>query len=129
MCSDIAGVLYWQVGWHFVYNIPVVSETLLQIRHQKLDRELQFNSRLLDADETVLSPPYNTLKVDVWSLGATVWEMAEAEPPFADTQQVEDRWPPLSQPAIYSPAFHDFLRQCSEPSASRPTPSELRKVR
>jgi serine/threonine-protein kinase CLA4 len=64
----------------------------------------------------------------VWSLGATVWEMAETEPPFANMQQVDDRWPPLSQPTLYSPAFRDFLRQCSEPPATRPSASELKKV-
>ncbi|KAF8154100.1 kinase-like domain-containing protein [Crassisporium funariophilum] len=75
----------------------------------------------------VRKPPYNALKIDVWSLGATMWEMAQTEPPFADTQQLADRWPPLSQPKVYSPAFHDFLRKCSEPAASRPSASELLK--
>jgi hypothetical protein len=54
--------------------------------------------------------------------------MAEAVPPFADTRQIGDRWPTLSKPEIYSPAFHDFLQQCSEPAATRPNPSELTKV-
>jgi len=71
---------------------------------------------------------YDALKVDVWSLGATVWEMAQAEPPFtdvADPSQLGDRWPPLYQPEEFSRSFHDFLRLCSEPAASRPTPDEL----
>ncbi|KAH9943770.1 hypothetical protein B0H21DRAFT_810173, partial [Amylocystis lapponica] len=71
---------------------------------------------------------YNALKVDVWSLGATVWEMAQAEPPFSDVvdpRQLGDRWPPLYQPEEYSRSFHDFLHLCSEPSTSRPNPDEL----
>jgi len=71
---------------------------------------------------------YDAMKVDVWSLGATVWEVAETEPPFERTGEMEERWPPLSRPAMYSRQFHDFLLACSEPAESRPTPKQLVKV-
>jgi len=72
--------------------------------------------------------PYNVLKVDVWGLGATVWELAQAEPPFSDAteaSQLADRWPPLEHPDNYSRSFHSFLKNCSEPVTSRPDPDAL----
>ncbi|KAL0575095.1 hypothetical protein V5O48_006871 [Marasmius crinis-equi] len=76
----------------------------------------------------VRAGPYDALKVDVWSMGATVWEMAQARPPFADSDQPpSNRWPPLDKPQLFSPAFREFLRLCSEPAATRPSPSELLK--
>ncbi|KAJ4486380.1 kinase-like protein [Lentinula aciculospora] len=76
----------------------------------------------------VRAGPYNVLKIDVWSVGATVWELAQAAPPFADsTDPPRDRWPKLRKPEIFSPAFHEFLRMCSEPASSRPDAQELLK--
>ncbi|KAJ7145875.1 kinase-like domain-containing protein [Mycena epipterygia] len=73
----------------------------------------------------VRSGAYDPLKIDVWSVGATVWELAEAAPPFSDTQQPAERWPAMSQPALCLPAFHEFLRLCYEPATLRPTPGAL----
>ena len=71
-------------------------------------------------------------KVDAWSVGATVWEMVESEPPFIeieDPREIPDKWPALSQPELYSRSLHDFIRFCSSPPATRPNAKDLLMVR
>ncbi|KAF7297328.1 Non-specific serine/threonine protein kinase [Mycena indigotica] len=108
-----------------VLKLTDFSNALLVTPQQPMSNE-QVGVMYWQAPE-VLSGFYDPLKVDVWSVGATIWEIAEATPPFSDTDQPEERWPPLSNPSIYPPALHDFLTSCSEPAASRPTASALLK--
>ncbi|KAI0290296.1 kinase-like domain-containing protein [Russula brevipes] len=72
---------------------------------------------------------YDPLKVDVWSLGATTWELVHCAPPFADVQDTRQivgaQLPPVRQPEAFSRSFHDFLLLCSQPAATRPDPDEL----
>ncbi|KAF9262818.1 kinase-like protein [Marasmius fiardii PR-910] len=80
----------------------------------------------------VRSGAYDALKVDVCSLGATVWEVAQLRPPFADLQSDDPglsitRLPPLDEPHLYSADFSEFLRLCCESPSLRPSPNELVK--
>ncbi|KAI0282000.1 kinase-like domain-containing protein [Russula aff. rugulosa BPL654] len=72
---------------------------------------------------------YDPLKVDVWSLGATTWELVHGSPPFEDVKDTRDivggQLPPVREPEAFSRSFHDFLHLCSHPAASRPDPEEL----
>jgi p21-activated kinase 1 len=76
---------------------------------------------------------YDPLKVDVWSLGATTWELVHGSPPFEDVKDTRDivggQLPPVREPDAFSRSFHDFLHLCSQPAASRPDPDELLDVR
>jgi hypothetical protein len=110
-CTDVVGVIYWQA--------PEVREYV----------RVEIPIRLTDM---TTSGSYDPLKVDVFSLGATVWEMAQHEPPFVtvqDVSQVEAQWPPLDKPDDFTFDFHHFLRACSMVAHCRPAPNDLLTVR
>ncbi|KAF9517419.1 hypothetical protein BS47DRAFT_1291079 [Hydnum rufescens UP504] len=80
------------------------------------------------APEMRLGRPYNAHLVDVWSVGATIWEIIEGSPPFLDIEDPSDfgdRWPPLQRANEFSVSLHQFLRLCSEMDDWRPHPDEL----
>ncbi|KAG8435322.1 hypothetical protein GDO86_013324 [Hymenochirus boettgeri] len=70
--------------------------------------------------ETSKDKPYD-FKADVWSLGVTLIEMAQIEPPHHELNpmrvllKIAKAEPPtLAQPSKWSPDFNDFLKKCLE---------------
>jgi len=116
-CTGVVGVIYWQA--------PEVRTCVF--------RPLSYSSHRFSAilHLSPYSGVYNPTKADIWSLGATVWEMAESTPPFheaASAGDLRDRWPPLTRAKEFSRSLHDFLTLCSNPVASRPDVSVLAQV-
>lgn len=86
--------------------------------------------------ETFKDNPYD-YKVDIWSLGITLIECAEMEPPHHELSpmrvvlKIQRGDPPkLTKPTAYSADFNSFLAKCliKDPS-HRPTAQDLLHVR
>ncbi|XP_014770538.1 STE20-like serine/threonine-protein kinase isoform X2 [Octopus bimaculoides] len=82
--------------------------------------------------EAIKDNPYN-YKADIWSLGITLIEFAQIEPPNNDMHQmrvlikIQKSDPPtLDYPSRWSPAFSHFISKCLiKDPAQRPTAAEL----
>ncbi|XP_004050096.5 STE20-like serine/threonine-protein kinase isoform X2 [Gorilla gorilla gorilla] len=82
--------------------------------------------------ETSKDRPYD-YKADVWSLGITLIEMAEIEPPHHELNPMrvllkiaKSEPPTLAQPSRWSSDFKDFLKKCLEKNVdARWTTSQL----
>ncbi|XP_021555899.1 STE20-like serine/threonine-protein kinase isoform X1 [Neomonachus schauinslandi] len=82
--------------------------------------------------ETSKDRPYD-YKADVWSLGITLIEMAEIEPPHHELNPMrvllkiaKSEPPTLAQPSKWSSNFKDFLKKCLEKNVdSRWSTSQL----
>lgn len=70
---------------------------------------------------------------DIWSLGITVIEMADGQPPYATEEPMRAAYllanrpsPTVQDPSKWSPAFLDFISQCLQKDPTkRPSAREL----
>lgn len=84
------------------------------------------------APELIRGHDYGT-KVDIWSLGIMVMEMAEGEPPYMEFPPLRALFlittkgiPSLKEPERWSAEFQDFIAKClTKEVADRPEADEL----
>ncbi|KAH7099150.1 kinase-like domain-containing protein [Auriculariales sp. MPI-PUGE-AT-0066] len=72
--------------------------------------------------------PYDAMKVDVWSLGATAWELFDSESSIGTATTFRERWPRNEIFRKPSQGLHDFLVACSEVPTRRLSAEELSKT-
>eukprot|EP01112_Ceratiomyxa_fruticulosa_P016331 TRINITY_DN4917_c0_g1_i1.p1 TRINITY_DN4917_c0_g1~~TRINITY_DN4917_c0_g1_i1.p1 ORF type:complete len:503 (-),score=108.55 TRINITY_DN4917_c0_g1_i1:187-1695(-) len=86
------------------------------------------------APELIRGHDYGT-KVDIWSLGIMLMEMAEGEPPYMEYPPLRALFlittkgiPPLKEQHKWSREFHDFFARCLDVNVhTRPEAAELLK--
>lgn len=84
------------------------------------------------APELIRGHDYGT-KVDIWSLGIMLMEMAEGEPPYMEFPPLRALFlittkgiPPLKDQSKWSRDFHSFLQKCLDTNVeNRPEAAEL----
>jgi len=107
-----------------------------QLTKQKQKRNTIVGTPYWMAPELIRGLSYDQ-KVDIWSLGIMVMEMAEGEPPYMEFPPLRALFlittkgiPGLSKPEQWSSDFHDFVSRCLEKEVDdRPTSEELLKHR
>jgi len=105
-----------------------------QLTKQKQKRNTIVGTPYWMAPELIRGQSYDQ-KVDVWSLGIMVMEMAEGEPPYMEFPPLRALFlittkgiPGLKEPKKWSAPFKDFVAQCLEKDVEkRPDATDLLK--
>lgn len=103
-----------------------------QLTQEKAKRVTIVGTPYWMAPELIRGQNYDQ-KVDIWSLGIMVMEMAEGDPPYMDFPPLRALFlittkgiPGLKHPEKWSAEFKDFVSQCLEKDAeNRPTAEQL----
>jgi len=103
-----------------------------QLTKQKTKRQTIVGTPYWMAPELIRGQEYGT-KVDIWSLGIMIMEMAEGDPPYMEFPPLRALFlittkgiPDLKEPSRWSPTFREFVSLCLEKDAEkRPSADEL----
>jgi len=103
-----------------------------QLTKQKTKRQTIVGTPYWMAPELIRGQEYGT-KVDIWSLGIMIMEMAEGDPPYMEFPPLRALFlittkgiPDLKEPSRWSPTFREFVGLCLEKDAEkRPSADEL----
>jgi len=107
-----------------------------QLTSQKTKRNTIVGTPYWMAPELIRGQNYDT-KVDIWSLGIMVMEMAQGEPPYMEFPPLRALFlittkgiPDLNEPQKWSQPFREFVSLCLEKDPEkRPSASELLEAR
>jgi hypothetical protein len=103
-----------------------------QLTQQQQKRNTVVGTPYWMAPELIRGHDYGT-RVDIWSLGIMLMELAEGEPPYMEYQPLRALFlittkgiPPLKDLDKWSPEFRDFYNKCLEKEVEkRPEATEL----
>jgi len=103
-----------------------------QLTKQKTKRQTIVGTPYWMAPELIRGQEYGT-KVDIWSLGIMIMEMAEGDPPYMEFPPLRALFlittkgiPDLKEPPKWSNTFREFVALCLEKDADkRPSADEL----
>ena len=103
-----------------------------QLTQQQQKRNTVVGTPYWMAPELIRGHDYGT-RVDIWSLGIMLMELAEGEPPYMEYQPLRALFlittkgiPPLKDLDRWSPEFRDFYSKCLEKEVDkRPEAAEL----
>eukprot|EP01090_Pellita_catalonica_P022754 TRINITY_DN8964_c0_g1_i1.p1 TRINITY_DN8964_c0_g1~~TRINITY_DN8964_c0_g1_i1.p1 ORF type:complete len:259 (-),score=20.80 TRINITY_DN8964_c0_g1_i1:13-789(-) len=103
-----------------------------QLNRKKTKRSTVVGTPYWMAPELIRGMAYDN-KVDIWSLGIVVYEMAEGDPPYMDFPPLRSLFlistrgiPELKEPDQWSKEFKSFAKLCLMPNADdRPSAAEL----
>jgi hypothetical protein len=103
-----------------------------QLTRERQKRQTVVGTPYWMAPEVIRGNKYDT-KIDLWSLGIMLMEMAEGEPPYMDHPPLRALFlittkgiPPLKEANKWSPEMQDFLAKClTKDPVERPTAEEM----